>query len=809
MDRNFFRQAFRRHLFFDGAMGTMLQQNGLQPGELPETWNITHAPVITDLHQQYLQAGCDVISANTFGANALKFGDSGALSLERIVFAAIENAKTAVQQAALPGKTPFIALDIGPLGKLLQPFGDLAFEQAVALFAKTIRLGARAGADFVLIETMNDALETKAAVLAARENCDLPVVASNTYDKNGKLMTGADAAAMVALLEGLRIDALGVNCGDGPQALLPTVRQMSALASVPVLACPNAGLPATRDGQLVYDLGPAAFAKQMAQIAQAGAVLLGGCCGTTPAYLAQTIGLLGGQMPAPILKKPHTRISSYTHAVDFGGAPVLIGERINPTGRAKFKAALKKGDMDYLLDEGLAQQDSGAQALDVNVGLPGIDEKKMLRDAVFALEGVTDLPLCLDSSNPQALEAAMRLYSGKPLVNSVNGKQSSMDAVLPLVQKYGGVVIALTLDENGIPKTARGRVQIARRIIAEAKKYGIDPKDILVDPLAMAISADPDAAAVTLETLRILRDEVGVRTSLGVSNVSFGLPGREMLGAAFFALAMENGLSAAIMNPGALEFQKIYHSFLALHHLDPQCAGYIGFVQTMPAAPSGKAAVKPSAAPSRAEEKSPLTDAIMRGLKDQAFAQARRLLETTPPLSVIETHIIPALNEVGKGFEKKTLFLPQLLMSAEAASGAFDAVKAAMHGEPAAKKCPFVLATVQGDIHDIGKNIVRVLLENYGFTVIDLGRDVPPQAVADAVAAHQAPLAGLSALMTTTVPAMAETIQQIRLKAPDCRIVVGGAVLTQETADAIGADHYAKDAMETVRYAQTVWEGLQ
>lgn len=798
-----FRAPFEKHLFFDGAIGTMLQQSGLKPGELPENWNVCHGDVIENIHLSYLKAGASVITANTFGANALKYTDEGAYSLDTVISAAIAHAKRAIRAF---GGEALIALDIGPLGRLLKPYGDLEFDKAVSIFAQTVRLGVQYGADLILIETMNDSLETKAAVLAAKENGDLPIIVTNTYDKTGKLMTGADAGAMVAMLEGLRVDALGVNCGDGPEALLPTVRKLAALSSLPILACPNAGLPETKNGKLVYSLGAADFAEQMEQIAQAGATFLGGCCGTTPEYIAAMVRKLSGHTPRPITTKNDTLVSSYTHAVRIGGAPVIIGERINPTGKPKLKKALRAHDLNYILNEGLAQQENGAHMLDVNVGLPEIDECAMLAEAVSALQGVLDLPLQLDTANPAALEAAMRAYNGKPLVNSVNGKQESMDAVFPLVQKYGGVIVALTLDEAGIPDTARGRVEIALRIIEEAKKYGIDKKDILVDPLAMAVSAQPDAALITLETLKILRDEIVVCTSLGVSNVSFGLPGREMLGAAFFALALENGLSAAIINPAALDFKKIYHSFLVLHHMDENCAAYIDFAQSVPASTAIKE--KPKSGASDTHAQSALSAAIAKGLADQAFQEAQRLLAAITPLDVIDQHIIPALNQVGKAFEKKTLFLPQLLMSAEAAGHAFDAVKAAMPADAQAKKMPVVLATVKGDIHDIGKNIVRVLLENYGYAVLDLGRDVDPEVVVDAVLKCRAPLCGLSALMTTTVPAMQETVHLVHQKAPWCKVVVGGAVLTLETAQMMQADHYAKDAMETVRFAEQIFAQL-
>ncbi len=787
-------------VFLDGGMGTLLQENGLRAGELPERLNISRPELIASIHQSYLRAGSNVISTNTFGANSLKFSDS---ELEEIISSAVANARRAVENI---GGERFIALDIGPSGRMLAPYGDLAFEDAVELFAKTVRIGVSCGVDLIFIETMNDSYETKAALLAAKENCDLPVFVSNAYGEDGKLMTGASPLAMIAMLEGLGADAIGVNCSLGPKALSGVVGEYLNYSSLPVLFKPNAGLPRAINGRTVYDIAPDAFAREAAVLVEKGVRAVGGCCGTTPEYISALVSACDGIPVAPLTyeKKPLTVVSSYTHAVTFGERPVLIGERINPTGKKRFKEALVKRDMDYILNEGVAQQERGADILDVNVGLPEIDEAELLVRSVCELQAIIDLPLQLDTSNAYAMERAMRSYNGKALINSVNGKRESMDAVFPLVKKYGGVVVALTLDENGIPPTAEGRVEIAKNILNEAKKYGIDKRDIIIDPLAMTISADSSSALAALGAIKEIRHTLGVHTSLGVSNISFGLPARDAINSTFFALALQSGLSAAIMNPYSAEMMKTYYAYNALASLDANCAEYIAFAQTLPADTRAGSAV--AAAPTAAEtdgDLSPLAYAIIKGRHEQAASVCSELLSSVPPLEIVQNEIIPALNRVGTDFESKTVYLPQLLMSAEAAKSAFEVIKANMpkaesgeHGEV------IILATVKGDIHDIGKNIVRLLLENYGFDVRDLGRDVPPEVIAETAVQLHAPLVGLSALMTTTVPAMEETIALLKRSAPWCRTVVGGAVLTEEYARSIGADRYSKDAMETVRYAQ-------
>lgn len=793
-------EYLKKHLIYlDGGMGTLLQAQGLMPGELPERWNLTHPEAIINIHKNYYAAGSHVVNTNTFGANILKFS---AEELESIVKAAVENAKTARAQSTHP-EAKWVALDIGPTGRMLAPYGDLDFEDAVSIFAETVKLGVKYGADLIFIETMNDSYETKAALLAAKENCDLPVFVSNAYGEDGKLMTGASPAAMVAMLEGMGADAIGVNCSLGPKALSGVVEEYLHWASIPVLLKPNAGLPKAVEGKTVYDVLPPEFAEDVTSLIRKGVRLAGGCCGTTPAYIAALAQASANVAPLPLTEKHITCVSSYTHTVTFGDVPVLIGERINPTGKKRFKEALKAHDIDYILKEGVSQQEKGVHILDVNVGLPEIDETELLKTSVCELQAILDLPLQIDTSDIAAMEIALRRYNGKAMINSVNGKAESMASVFPLVKKYGGLVVALTLDERGIPAKAEERAAIARRILEEAACYGIAPHNIIFDPLALTISADDSAAVETLRAVQIIRRDLGCHTSLGVSNVSFGLPQRDVVNGTFFALAMQQGLSAAIMNPHSAEMMKAYHAFLALSGLDSSCADYIAFAQTLPQAAATAAPVQASAA-TAIDTHSDLQHAIAKGLKEQAAQLTVQLLQNCDPLQIVQEEIIPALNTVGTGFENKTVYLPQLLMSAEAAKAAFEQIKAAMSGSSAASKGPFVLATVKGDIHDIGKNIVKLLLENYGFAVTDLGKDVPPERIVETAVALHAPLVGLSALMTTTVPAMEETIRLLRREAPWCKIVVGGAVLTQEYADAIGADKYAKDAMETVRYAETI-----
>ena len=779
---------------FDGGTGTVLQQKGLLPGEKPELWNLSHADIITDLHKAYFDGGSNVVCTNTFGANILNFPHD---ELEEIIKAAICNADRARKQSKST-EEKFIALDIGPTGKLLKPLGDLDFENAVEIFGQTVKLGAKYGADLILIETMNDSYETKAALLAAKENSSLPVIVSNAYE-DGKLMTGATPAAMVALLEGMGADAIGANCSLGPKGLAPVINELLENASVPVMFKPNAGLPKEIDGKAVFDVEKEEFCAQILPLVKKGVRIVGGCCGTTPEYIRELKNAVLNITPVPVEKKKLTVVSSYAKAVKFGKSPLLIGERINPTGKKRFKEALKENDINYILSEAIKQQECGTDILDVNVGLPDIDEVSVLKNTVTELQAVVDTPLQIDTSNICAMEASLRIYNGKAMINSVNGKQESMKAVFPLVKKYGGVVVALTLDENGIPKTADERVNIAKKIIREAESYGIDKKNIVFDTLAMAISAETDAADVTLKSLNRIKSELGANTSLGISNISFGLPARDMINSTFFALALENGLSAAIMNPYSSDMMKTFYAYRAIKGIDKNFADYIPAAERL----SG-AAVQPDTKNSAAKDtQATLQNAIIKGLKEEAANCTEKLLSSVAPLDIVNNEVIPALETVGKGFEEKTVYLPGLLMSAEAAKSAFNVIKSAIQKDEGAKSGDkFVIATVKGDIHDIGKNIVKLLLENYGFDVVDLGKDVPPEKIVEKTVELHAPLVGLSALMTTTVPAMEETIKLLRKAAPWCKIVVGGAVLTKEYADKIGADKYAKDAMETVRFAR-------
>lgn len=787
-------------LFLDGSMGTLLQGRGLSAGELPEMWNITHPDIICDIHKSYFDAGSNVVNTNTFGANSLKFDQA---VLEEIIAAAVSIAKKAAVDS-VGSQEKWVALDIGPTGKMLEPYGDLRFEDAVSVFAQTVKLGVKYGADLIFIETMNDSYETKAALLAAKENSDLPVFVSNAYGEDGLLMTGADPSVMVALLEGMGADAVGVNCSLGPKALSGVVEEYLKYASVPVILKPNAGLPRIEDGKTVFGISSYEFADEISPLLEKGVGIVGGCCGTTPEYISEVVNI-GKDIPfVPVTPKNYTVVSSYTKSVFFGERPVLIGERINPTGKKRFKQALKSNDIDYILKEGIAQQEKGVHILDVNVGLPEIDETKMLKTVVFELQSVSDLPLQIDTSDPIAMESALRLYNGKAMINSVNGKKESMDAVFPLVKKYGGVVVALTLDEAGIPQKAQDRIVIAERILAEAEKYGIDRKNIVFDPLALTVSADSAAAVETLKAVNMITEKLHCHTSLGVSNVSFGLPLRDYINSTFFTMALSHGLSAAIMNPYSADMLKAYYSFCALKGMDENCLDYIKFAEENPQ--QTVTACVTATEGTREQFKSQLQRAIVKGLKEEASQLTSELVKTVEPLQVVQEEIIPALNIVGEGFENKTVYLPQLLMSAEAAKFAFEEIKKNVKHENAVTENRVVIATVKGDIHDIGKNIVKLLLENYGFYVVDLGRDVAPEDVLKTVRELKAPLVGLSALMTTTVPAMEETVRLIKAETPWCKTVVGGAVLTRQLAENIGADKYAKDAMETVRYAQEIFK---
>lgn len=760
--------------FFDGSMGTMLQSAGLEAGELPELWNLTNKEKVLEIHNAYAQAGSEFITTNTFGANRLKFGNA-----DEIIKAGVALAKST-------GKR--VALDIGPTGKLLKPMGDLDFNDAVDIFAQMINAG-KDGADVVLIETMSDTYEIKAAVLAAKENCNLPVFVTMIFDEKGRLLTGADIKSAVTMLEGLGIDAIGFNCGLGPKQMLALVEEIRRWTELPIIVQPNAGLPESVNGKTVFNVSPEEFAMYMKKCAELGVSYLGGCCGTTPKHIEEMINACK-EIPASIPeKKNFTLVSSYSETVEIGTKPVVIGERINPTGKKLFKEALRRNDIDYIIKEGVSQKEAGAHILDVNVGLPEIDEPEMMKSAVYNLQSVLSTPLQLDSSDPLALEAGLRIYNGKAMLNSVNGKEENMKEIFPLAKKYGAVVVCLCLDESGIPETAQGRIEIAKKIVKTAEQYGIEKKNLIIDALTMTISTDKNNARETLKAVKYIREEMGICTVLGVSNISFGLPKRDAINTAFFTLALQSGLSAGIINPKSEAMMNAYYSFNALAGLDDNCTEYIESVtdtKTQTASPEIS-----------------LHTAIVKGLKDEAAQCARALLESSEPLDVINGYIIPALDEVGAGFEENRIFLPQLLMSADSAKAAFDVIKERMilSGQEEKSGNKIVIATVHGDIHDIGKNIVKVLLDNYGFDVIDLGKDVPEEEVLRAVEENGVKLVGLSALMTTTVPAMKKTIALLHEKT-DAKIFVGGAVLTPSYAKMINADWYAKDAMESVRIAK-------
>ena len=775
----------KRLVFVDGGMGTMLQAAGLTGGEAPERWNLTHPETVAEVHRAYLAAGCDIVTANTFGATGARFG----AELQKVIQAGVKLARQGVEEAG----HGFAAFDMGPTGKLLAPYGELPFQEAVSLYRQAAAWGAEAGADLIIIETMGDPYEMKAAVLGAREACDLPILATMMADVNGRLLTGGTVETMAVLLDGLGVTALGLNCGLGGPEMLPLLRRIRRVTERPLLCSPNAGLPRMEGGRTVFPAGPEAFAQAQRELAQAGAWLLGGCCGTTPEHIRAMVAACREVTPAPVPPVTETWISSGSEAVCLDHGPVVIGERINPTGKKRMQEALRTGDVNYLLKEAVNQSAAGAAVLDVNVGLGGVDEAAWMERAVSAIQGVCTCPLQLDTADPEALARGLRAYNGKALINSVSGKQEVMDQVFPLAKRYGGTVVALLLDEEGIPDTAEGRVAIARRIMAEAARYGIAKRDLVMDALTMTVSTGERNALVTLETLRRCREELEVRTVLGVSNISFGLPHREKLAGPFLTLALGAGLDAAILNPLSEAMMDAWQAALTLTGRDKGCRAYLERF-------AGAAPVK-----SGAQAAFSLEEAVRRGLRAEAERAAReRLAEGEAPMDLVEKRLLPALTQVGDGYEAGTLFLPQLLMSAEAAQGAFALVQQAL-GEKSTgmrRQGRIALATVEGDIHDIGKNIVKVLLESYGFEVLDLGKNVKPEQVLAAVRAEKLHMVGLSALMTTTVPAMERTIALLRREAPDCRVVVGGAVLPPELAAAIGAHAYARDAMDTVRFAR-------
>ena len=757
--------------YFDGGMGSMLN---LSAGELPEELNITDPERVFAVHKAYAEAGADIITSNTFGANRLKYENYA------------EIVKAGVALAKKAGKK--VALDLGPTGKLLKPLGDLGFDDCVELYSEVVRAGAE-GADLVLIETMGDTYEIKAAMLAAKENCDLPIFVSMIFDEKGRLLTGADVKTALAMVEGLGADVIGFNCGLGPKQMIPLVEELLKYTSTPVMVNPNAGLPESINGETIYNVEPEEFSGYMEEIARLGVSYLGGCCGTTPAHIKALIEKTENIPDVVPSFKNQTFVTSGSECVELGEKSVVIGERINPTGKKLLKQALRDNDLEYIIKEGIAQKECGAHILDVNVGLPEIDEAEMLKSAVYELQAVLPTPLQIDSSDVEAMERALRIYNGKPMINSVTGKKSSMEKVFPIAKKYGGVTVCLCLDEDGIPESAEGRIKIAEKLINTAKEYGIDKKDLAIDALTLTISTNNKNAVETLKVVDYVKNTLGVNTVLGVSNISFGLPNREAINITFYTEALAAGLSGGIINPKSQGMMNAYYSHNALAGLDENCTEYINSATVVETVVN--------------ETKLSLLEAIVKGMKEESARCAKELLKTCSALDIIKEHIVPALDKVGDGFEKNKLFLPQLLMSADAAKSAFDEIKAemAVSGNEQVKGDRVIVATVEGDIHDIGKNIVKVLLQNYGFDVIDLGKDVKCETVLEEALKRDVKLVGLSALMTTTVTNMEKTIRLLHENS-EAKTIVGGAVLTKSYADMINADYYAKDAMETVRIAQ-------
>ena len=786
-------------LFCDGGTGSILQGMGLKGGELPETWNLTRPDDIRSLNKSYFDAGSNIVNTNTFGANRFKFDN-----VPEIVKAAVKICQEARHEAGRDNDA-YVAIDVGPTGKLLEPMGDLAFNDAVDVFAEIIKAGYEAGGDVVVIETMSDSYEAKAAVVAAHEVCALPVIVTMVYDESGKLLTGGGVEGTVAMLEGLKVDAIGINCGFGPKQMLPIAERLVKCCSLPIVVNPNAGLPRTENGATVYDVDPEDFSSVMEEIAKLGVHVMGGCCGTTPAHINTMINKVKTLPFIPPVEKNDTYVTSFADCVKIGKKPVIIGERINPTGKKKLQQALRENNIDYILTEALKQEEAGAHILDVNVGLPEIDEPVMMETAILKIQSVTNLPLQIDTTDIEALERGIRIYNGKPMINSVNGKEENIKAVMPLVAKYGGVLVALPLDEGGIPETSDGRIAIAKRIYEAADSYGIPRKDIVIDGLAMTISSDPNSAIATLDTVRRVRDEFSGHSILGVSNISFGLPARELVNSHFLTMAMQNGLSCAIINPCNGPMMASYRSFNALMNMDPNLEEFINAYKDYVAGTSASSSGPKSSSANNTVLS--LAEAIERGVTGRAAEAMKEALDSgRESLEIIDSDLIPALDRVGKGYEAGTVFLPQLLMSADAAKAAFAVVKEAMADKPRNTKGQVILATVKGDIHDIGKNIVKVMLENYGYDVIDLGKDVPPEVIVDCAIENNIRVVGLSALMTTTVASMEETIKLLREKKPGTKVVVGGAVMTPEYSDQIGADAYAKDAMATVRYCDSVFD---
>lgn len=778
------REALHKgFVVFDGAMGTMLQKAGLQTGEIPETYNLLHPEIILDIHRQYVRAGAEVITTNTFQANELKLKGCQ-YSVEEIIEAGVGIAKQAGAK--------YVALDLGPLGQLMEPMGTVTFEQAYEIFARQVRAGVKAGADLVLIETLSDIYEAKAAILAVKENSDLPVFCTITFQADGRTFIGTDPLTATVVLQSLGADALGVNCSLGPKELLPIVREITTYAQVPVMVQPNAGLPRMEGDQTVYDVTPQEFAAFIDSMADQGVRVFGGCCGTTPEYITAVQGVLQKRQMVTAQPRKVTCVTSNTKAVILDGNTTTIGERINPTGKKKLKEALKNMDLGYVLTEAVNQRDAGADILDVNVGLPEIDESAVIRKVIREIQGLVNTPLQIDSAAATAIESGARIYNGKPIINSVNGKAEVMAQIFPIVKKYGACVVGLTLDDSGIPAKAEERYAIAEKIVRTAEEYGIPREDVLIDCLVLTASAQQAEVMESIKATALVKANLGVKTLLGISNVSFGLPARDGLNSTYLAAALGVGLDVAIVNPLSAEMMQVIDAFRVLNNEDREAQNYIHKYANA------------TQAPTRVDtgDKS-LRDLIIEGRKDESARKTLEVLKEKTPMQVVEEEFIPALNYVGERYEKGQLFLPQLIQSAEAVHKAFEVIKDRMaaNSEEVVTKGKVVVATVKGDIHDIGKNIVKMLLENYGFTVIDLGKDVDPQEVVQAVQQHQAKLVGLSALMTTTVKSMEETIKLLRAAQLDCKVIVGGAVLTEEYAQMVGADYYARDARDGVKLA--------
>lgn len=789
----------RRFVFLDGGMGTQLQKRGLKPGQKPELAALEMPEILTEIHAEYVAAGADLLLANTFGANARKLTGTG------YTVAQVVEASLACAQCAAKNKDVLVGLDIGPLGELLAPAGTLSFEDAYASFAEIVRAGVQAGADFVFLETMTDLYELKAAILAAKEQSSLPVFVSMSFEGRGRTFTGCTVESYGVTAAGLGADAIGINCSLGPAEILPFAQRLcrTVPAHIPVFVKPNAGLP-NPDGS--YNLDADEFAREMKAYASIGVSMVGGCCGTTPEYIAKLREVFASQVPAQKIPLQRSCLCTPVRFVEVNGITV-VGERINPTGKKRLQQALREGDSAYPCSQAVAQSEAGAEILDVNAGLPGIDEAATLERLVKDLQAVTDLPLQLDSSNPEALSRALRIYNGKPIVNSVNGEQKTLDAILPLCKKYGAAVVGLTLDEKGIPTSAEARFAIAERIVQAATAAGIPREDIYIDCLTLTASAQQEGAVQTLEALTRCKRELGVRTVLGVSNISFGLPCRSYLNTTFLAMAMAAGLDLAIMNPNTPEMMAAVRSYRVLTAQDKQSADYVAAYADVQIQSQQISKNTPENGKTLSATEDALFEAVRRGLKDEARTAAEASLASREPLDVVNTSLIPALDVVGDGFEKGTIFLPQLLQAATAAQAAFEAVKAkiAAQGKPtSSNKGKIVVATVKGDVHDIGKNIVRVILENYGYDVLDLGRDVPPERVVEAVRTTGAKLVGLSALMTTTVPNMKATIDALHAAKLDCKVWVGGAVLTPSYAKEIGADFFCKDAKASADLAKQI-----